>query len=403
MYNHNGIFQRKPKLYLIVIDDVWSISAWELVKSVLPENSHHSRVITTTRITNVAKSCCSDSEELIYEIKPLNDSDSRGLFMRSIFRSEDDCPLQLEEASNAILKKCGGLPLALITIASLLSTKTKIKEQWERVKNGMGSAREEISIKMKNILLFSYYDLPYYLKTCFMMGGQRHVEFSDVLLDILVSLAAEENFVTVFDGQERDAKNVLGKIRRLSLHHNYRGSEVQQVSSKSMVHVRSVHAFGSSKDVSDNLDFPSVRVLDLEGSSCMQVNGIHKCLQLRYINLSMTGITEVPKEIGDLQHLKTLDMRGSSMKGKLQPSIGSLTRLKHLFASHGSILPDEIMNLRALQVLWAPTVHSVKLVEWLGRQKELRELYMGCIKPDKGKTFGFFGCFDTLVALTRDL
>lgn len=89
----------KDKRYLIVIDVVWSTSNWGLVKSVLPQNSHHSRVITTTRISRVAKSCSSDSQERIYEIKPLNNVDSRRLFMRRIFHLEDNCPSQLEDVS----------------------------------------------------------------------------------------------------------------------------------------------------------------------------------------------------------------------------------------------------------------------------------------------------------------
>ncbi|CAL4926619.1 unnamed protein product [Urochloa decumbens] len=429
----------KDKRYLIVIDDVWSSTDWGLVKSVLPQNSHHSRVITTTRISSVAKCCSSDSKELIYEIEPLNNVDSRSLFMRRIFQPDDDCPSQLEVVSNAILKKCGGLPLAIITISSLLSTKPKIREQWERVKNGIGSSREEASTQMKNILLFSYYDLPYYLKTCLLYvsmfpedhvierrtliwkwiaeglvdeemgqttvevgeayfnelinrsmiqpvdieydGKARACRLHDVLLDILVALSGEENFVTICNGY--GAKNLLGKIRRLSLHDKYTENEVEQLSTTDLVHVRSVHAFGSGKDIFDQLDCPAMRVLDLEGCSLwLQVKNIHKCLQLRYLNLRWAGITEVPNEIGNLQYLETLDLRGRSQEGKLPPAIGELRRLKHLLVSYKSELPSEITNLRALQVLLMPTINSVKLVEWLGELRELRELYMGSVKPD---------------------
>jgi len=37
------------KRYLILIDDVWSVEAWELIQSALPRNDNGSRVITTTR------------------------------------------------------------------------------------------------------------------------------------------------------------------------------------------------------------------------------------------------------------------------------------------------------------------------------------------------------------------
>lgn len=230
--------------------------------------------------------------------------------MRRIFQPEHDCPSQLEDVSNAILKKCGGLPLAIITISSLLSTKPKIREQWELVKNGIGSAREEASAQMKNILLFSYYDLPYYLKTCLLYisvfpedylirrkqliwkwiaeglvdgergqnpeetgeayfnelinrsmiqpvgiqydGKARACQLHDVLLDILIALSTEENFVTSFNGY--GAKDHLGKIRRLCLHHRYTENKVEQLKTTDLVHVRSFHAFGSCKYTFVKLD-----------------------------------------------------------------------------------------------------------------------------------------------------
>ncbi|KAL6894495.1 hypothetical protein ACP4OV_008593 [Aristida adscensionis] len=442
----------QDKRYLTLIDDIWSVSDWEFVKSVLPENTHNSRVITTTRNTSVAKSCCSDFQELIYEIKHLDDINSRRLFMRRIFHSENDCPSQLERVSKEILKKCGGLPLAIVTISSLLSTKPQTMDQWELVKEGIVSAQEEASIKMKNILKFSYYDLPYYLRACWLYlsifpedhvipkqrliwkwiaegfidaeKGQNLEEVGenyfnelinrsmilpvnsdwrisddayqyrydgrpdacrvhDVLLEFMVSMSEEEKFNTIFNGDQANANIFLDNIRRLSLHRNYHGNEDKQISMKSLSHVRSVHAFGSCKDIIQ-LDSPAMRVLDLEDCSlCLQVKNIHKCVQLKYLSISGTGVIEIPKEIGNLQYLETLDMRWTPMEGKLPPTIGQLKRLKHLFVSHDTILPDEIMDLRALQVMWTPTINSVKLVKWIGELKELRELHMGRIKPDE--------------------
>lgn len=85
----------KDKRYLIIIDD-WTISAWGLVKSVLAENNHCSRIITTTRITSVAESCCSGFNKQIYKIEPLDKINSQRLFLRRIFLSEQSCPPQLE-------------------------------------------------------------------------------------------------------------------------------------------------------------------------------------------------------------------------------------------------------------------------------------------------------------------
>lgn len=60
-------------------------------------------------------------------MKPLGSDDSKRLFLKRIFEHEDDCPLELKEVTNENLKKCDGLPQAIVTIASLLATKNSPK------------------------------------------------------------------------------------------------------------------------------------------------------------------------------------------------------------------------------------------------------------------------------------
>ena len=81
-----------------------------------------SRLIVTTRIKTVAEACCFGHHEHILEMKPLSEEDSRKLFFDRIFCSEEACPGQLRDVSVEILKKCGGLPLAIISISSLLAS-----------------------------------------------------------------------------------------------------------------------------------------------------------------------------------------------------------------------------------------------------------------------------------------
>lgn len=208
-------------------------------------------------------------------MKPLNNDDSKRLFMKRTFGHKDDCPLELKETSDDILRKCDGLPLAIVNIASLLATKRPSKEEWEGVHKSIGSTLEqdhELGV-VKNILFLSYYDLPYYLKICLLdlsifpedyqidrlrlirrwmaegliieqqgrsmedtgesyiselinknmiqpvgidySGRPRACRVHDIMLDLIVSLSTKENFATILGSQKLTLAN---KIRRLSIH-----------------------------------------------------------------------------------------------------------------------------------------------------------------------------------------
>ncbi|XP_066383731.1 disease resistance protein RGA5-like [Miscanthus floridulus] len=148
--------------YFIIIDDIWEPQTWERIKPALVENNHGSRIITTTRKFQVAK----EADE-VYKLQPLSHDNSKRLFYIRLFGHEDKCPnSHPDELSNAILKKCGAVPLAIITMASLLLGKSR--EEWIEVCNSPGFYGDKDERHMDNtmhILSLSYYDLPSHLKT----------------------------------------------------------------------------------------------------------------------------------------------------------------------------------------------------------------------------------------------
>jgi len=241
----------------------------------LVENNMGSRIITTTRIIDVAEHVGG-----CYRLKPLSDESSGMLFYGRIFGSKDKCPRQFSEVSKSILKKCGGVPLAIITTSSLLANKSEDIRVWNDVCNSIGSGlgRNPGMDYMRKILLLSYYDLPSHLKTCLLYlsifpedykinkdrliwrwvaegfvqqdqqqvagdqsfleigesnfnellnrsliqpaniiddldGTPRSCRVHDIVLDLIISLSVEECFVTTVldDGMKSN-------VRRLSLH-----------------------------------------------------------------------------------------------------------------------------------------------------------------------------------------
>lgn len=111
------------KSYLAVLDDVWSIEEWELLKCALPENNKGSRIIVTTPIADVAD-YRSGAPRYVHTLQPLPNGEAWTLFCNKTFGSDMNngtCPSELERTLQAILRICGGLPLAIVTIGGLLS------------------------------------------------------------------------------------------------------------------------------------------------------------------------------------------------------------------------------------------------------------------------------------------
>ncbi|CAN6219737.1 unnamed protein product [Urochloa humidicola] len=193
----------KDKRYLVVIDDVWTKPDWETIQCALPINGCTSRIIMTTRINRVGQLCCTSDEGFVYEMKPLSRSNSEKLFVKRIICSEDKFPLQLEGIKNEILEKCDGLPLAIVTLASLLATKPRTKEEWERALNSISSMHlhekdSELGTLYK-ILSLSYNDLPHHMRNC-LLHLSTFPEDHQIYKDILVWRWIAEGFITEKQG-----------------------------------------------------------------------------------------------------------------------------------------------------------------------------------------------------------
>ncbi|CAN6362371.1 unnamed protein product [Urochloa humidicola] len=274
----------KGKRYLIVIDDVWTMRAFEAIQSMLPENNCGSRIIVTTRLETVAKACsaASVSGHYIHHMKPLNMEDSKRLFLSRAFRLVSaSYPKELEDVMGNILKDCSGLPLAIVSIASVLAgyTSAGSKHKWTSIYNSTGSQMESNPTLegMRQIITLSYNHLPHELKACMMylsifpedyevdryrllcrwiaeglvlekrgltlmevaesylddlvsrsmielrVGFGYHwktesCRVHDMLLEVMVSKSLESNFVSLLGGEY--AGMSYGRIRRLSIHGN---------------------------------------------------------------------------------------------------------------------------------------------------------------------------------------
>lgn len=385
------------KRYLIVIDDIWDKTVWKIIKLALIENEYGSRVLATTRNLDIAKEVGH-----LYQLESLSVADSRQLFYQRIYGTKEKCPPKhLAQISMSILKKCGGIPLAIITIASLLASKEDNKnkhEYWSMVYESMGSGLQNSHDDLKNmrrILSVSYHDLPPHLKTCLLylslypedyeiktailiwkwVGegfvkkehgknlykvGQDYFDelinksllqavdidrknkvtscrVHDMVLDLISSLSNDENFLTRLGGQQ--LLSVPSKVRRLSLQTSKK--EVNQLPIESLSHVRSLTVANSGFSLLPTLSgFPVLRALDLSG--CNQVDDHHfkdicNLFHLRYLNLCNTSISKISKEIENLRFLEVLEMSDTPIKEELPSTFVRLTQLVFLGMPKGII------------------------------------------------------------------
>ena len=146
-----------PCRYFIVIDDIWEAETWKNIKSAFIENNSGSRIILTTRKLEVTTG-------EVYKLPPLSNENSRKLFYTRLFGEDkfpDNQSSEVHKASEEILRKCGGVPLAIITMASFLVGKSW--EQWLELRHSPGFIHDKDTMW---ILSLSFNDLPPHLRTC---------------------------------------------------------------------------------------------------------------------------------------------------------------------------------------------------------------------------------------------
>ncbi|CAD6253207.1 unnamed protein product [Miscanthus lutarioriparius] len=454
------------KRYLIVIDDVWTISAWDAIRPKLPDNNCASRIIVTTRIDTIAQTCSDDASGSIYRIEALNTEDSEKLFLSRTFGSMSaSCPNELKDTMEKILKKCGGLPLAIISIASLLACykSPESKGMWNTVLKSIGSQMQcNPTLKgMRQIVTLSYDHLPHHLKGCMMYlsifpedyvivkdrllrrwiaeglvaedrgltlmevaesyfnelvsrsmidraadianfydGRVETCRVHDVMLEVLVSKSLESNFVSLIGGQYEGMR--YDRIRRLSVHG---GGKVAKESPSRKVaagfgrknaimgmnvqHTRSLSMFELDRHkLLDRLgEFTLLRILDLEDCNSLEnkhMGYICQMYLLRFLNLKGTDISELPREVGKLVHLQTLDARMTCLKD-LPKTVIELEELESLQFSNKSdkdirwMPPPGVKKMKGLRKVNKVVVQSnkrfaKKVAEEISELEQLLEL-----------------------------
>jgi disease resistance protein RPM1 len=352
-------------------------------------------IVVTTRFKSVANSCCRKKDH-ICTLQPLSQVQSTKLFFDRI---HDPKPEEFKKAKDDIIRKCGGLPLALVAVAGLLARRD-LKEEgsWNTVNQSLKSELDKsLSLEgVTQILDLCYNDLLADQKNCLLYlsifpkgcsinrkrlirrwisegfiaekdgktveevaedsfnelisrnvvrpvehstnGKVKACQVHDMILQYIVSKSSEENFITVV-GAHWLTPTPSNKVRRLSLHNSNPEDVKERIENMNLSHVRSLTVFENLHYLPSH-SFKSVilQVLDLEGCkniSTNQLDKIFKMFQLKYLSLRNTYIKKLPSEIGKLQYLETLDIRDTKVT-ELPSSVGRLAKMVHLLGGNKS-------------------------------------------------------------------
>ncbi|CAN6211281.1 unnamed protein product [Urochloa humidicola] len=385
----------REKRYLVVVDDLQTREEWDTIWSLFRfHNDRDSRIIVTTRWEDLARHCeaaghAPDGHELIYELKPMEEEESKSLLCQKVYKKSDyPLPPDMKEQASYILRKCRGLPLAICTIGGFLASRPKTSTEWRNLHEHLGVELESELHDIKKVILSSYNGLPYHLKSIFlylsifpenheirrtrllrrwmaegyiakrrdmlvedlaarfynelisrsMIQGSKasrgvgvdRCQVHSMVREIILKRFIEENNLFLIEEHSNDIPQ--SKVRHLVVSRWKSGGEKLQNINLSFI--RSLTIFGECPASLISPKLLRLRVLDLEDTINLKnsdLEHIGELRHLRYLSLRGTDTSKLPSSLQNLRYLETLDIQDTQVT-QLPSGIAKLEKLCYLLA-----------------------------------------------------------------------
>ncbi|TVU26303.1 hypothetical protein EJB05_28842, partial [Eragrostis curvula] len=148
------------KKFLLVLDDAWHTEKFDLEQFMvhLKSGASGSKILLTTRDRKVAEVVKSSH---IFQLAFLS-----SLFINGFELAEEDFDSEFKNVGKEILKRCGGVPLAIKTLGGILSDKREINT-WRAIIQSDLWNDKNTEVRVFASLKLSYIHLKDYLKQCF--------------------------------------------------------------------------------------------------------------------------------------------------------------------------------------------------------------------------------------------
>ncbi|KAJ1698749.1 hypothetical protein LUZ63_007261 [Rhynchospora breviuscula] len=322
------------------------------------------------------------------------------------------------DVAKQLTRKCGGLPLALIVLGGILSMKECTYSAWESVNNTL----DWHDVKTKQcvqVLELSYVDLPNNLKPCFLYfasfpedykistkhvmrmwmaegfvpkdgrgtmedraeifleelvqrclvevikkswnGNCKLCSMHDLIRDMAIHEASEENIFTVFSKAE-DANQLVPEIvRRATLQYTTPKFGIRSTN------IRSLLFFGQC--ISDYSGFILLRALTIEhvdlNGQIINKGWLKGLIHLRYLGVRYCKLSDDVFEhisFSSLKNLETLDFKETELLSESLLSLWEIPTLRHVITEEAICSKSKWDHLRNLQTLkWVRLENLPKL------------------------------------------
>ncbi|XP_038988777.1 putative disease resistance protein RGA3 [Phoenix dactylifera] len=423
------------KRYFLVLDDIWNEdqAKWDELKTLLATGGEGSRIVVTTR-SERASSIMGTLDT--YRLPTLTEDDSWALFRKRAFAGGAEEPQNLVSIGKEIVKKCGGLPLAVKTLGGLMHSKSQERE-WLSVRDSEIWGLQVGEHGILPALRLSYSDLPSHLKQCFafcaifpqdyemekdlltqlwMANGfipsDGRKELEDKGHEIFNELAWRSFFQDIKEAEEygdRSYRHELYSVTTCKMHdlmhdlaRSIMGNEClsildparwEDVSQKTRHLCTSEHF---QLNIHRTLNsYPNIRTLlsSIKGfhTSITVTTDSSKPKSLRALDLHNTTITRLPIAIAYLEHLRYLDLSGTFIRA-IPEAVSMLVNLQTLKLSDcGNLckLPEDMRNMSSLRHLYIDRCSRLKqLPAGIGQLSSLRTLTKYIVGNDAGRRIG---------------
>ncbi|KAM1625959.1 hypothetical protein FF1_014350 [Malus domestica] len=417
----------KDKKFLLVLDDVWNEDCikWSELRDLLIEGAKvGTKILVTTRNISVA-SIMGTVGNINLDI--LSFEDCLSLFVKCAFKEgQERHHPSLYEMGKDIVRKCGGVPLAVKTLGSQLYSKTderqwrliRDSEIWELERDGAGHILPALRV--------SYTQLPSHLKQCLAscsILSKNYIEFD--------SREVINHWMAHGILESRDHGNMeLEDVGELYFKELWERSFFQNVNDHIFFYNFDMHDLihdlvqlvtqgesftvdsACTKGIPENVRHLTILEIGQNVSTALQklnkvrtinvpsyitIDGSFLCTcisrfkYLRVLKFVNVSVEVLPNSIGSLKHLRSLDFYQSEGITELPISFCELQSLQSLSLGgcvNLEVLPRDMRKLISLRYLELTTKQSSFPENGVGCLTSLRYLciqdcsYLTCLPHD---------------------